>query len=237
VALRIEARSVVSCRPSRVTEEVIRLPQGTLLQLSGIGDKQAGVAAEGLLAEGADSLLSWGVAGGLDPKLLPGSLILPRAVIGADQSVFHPDAAWHERLCRRLHGRIDFHIGALAHSSAVLIGRDEKIALLRCSGAIAVDTESAAVAQVAQEAGVPFMAVRAVVDPPDLTIPASALASLDAQGRLRPLRLLAALAQHPGELVVLIRLGLNFRAAQAALRKATRLAGEKLLAPEQAGVV
>ncbi len=71
--------------------ELIHLPTGSLMLLSGMGAHRARLAARTLLENGATALVSWGVAGGLAPGLSPGSLILPETIIAIDQSVYPAD--------------------------------------------------------------------------------------------------------------------------------------------------
>jgi hypothetical protein len=62
-ALKAEAMVLVK-RPMAVGE-VLHLPEGKLVKLSGIGPKQARLASEALVENGATALLSWGIAGGI----------------------------------------------------------------------------------------------------------------------------------------------------------------------------
>lgn len=229
VAMTAEARTLV--RKPIIAGELIYLPEGILVQLSGVGARRARGAAKNLLELGASALLSWGCAGGLVPALSPGSLVLPRVVIGNDQFSSSTDPTWHERLSNRLKGCLDFHQGPLAESAKVLRTSAEKRILSERTGAIAADMESGAVAGMAQEAHVPFMAIRAIADSLDAIIPGTSLAAVDEFGQLNPLKLLRGLIGHPLELFPMIRLGFNFRAAQATLAKIVRLAGHNLLVP------
>ncbi|MBW2148098.1 MAG: purine phosphorylase [Deltaproteobacteria bacterium] len=231
-AMTAEAR-ILAKRPMEAGE-VIHLPEGAMMQLSGIGARRACSAARNLLEKGATALLSWGSAGGLISGLSPGSLVLPKTIIAADQSVYPIDATWHELLTSRLKAHVDFHKGPLAESTIILTGCVEKTTLFRRTGATAADMESAAVAVVAQEAGVPFMAVRAITDPVEMAIPHSAITAIDEFGRLRPSKLLKGLARHPLELFPLVRLGRYFHAAKTTLATVARLAGSNLLFPYQA---
>ena len=97
VAVTGEARSLV--KQSVANGDLIRLPDGAMLTVSGIGPKRATVASRALLENGAAALLSWGSAGGLSPDLFPGSLILPKAVIASNRSCYCVDATWHNSLC------------------------------------------------------------------------------------------------------------------------------------------
>src|SRR5512137_389790 len=106
--------------------DLIQLSGGTVIQLSGMGPQRAEVAGRNLLGHGATDLLSWGSAGGLVSALSPGSLVLPGKVIGADQSYYSTDPAWHRRLFDRLKGSLDLHQGSLAESATALKGSTEK---------------------------------------------------------------------------------------------------------------
>ena len=225
-ALNSEARTLAN-RPLR-TRTVIQLKENTLLKVSGLGAKRAHAAAESLLAKGATALLSWGSAGGLAASLLPGNLILPKTVISSDQSVFPVDADWHESLCRLLRGYEDFHTGPLAESPTVLTSPAEKRAFSEQYDAMAVDMESASVAQMASDARVPFIVVRAIADPLEMTLPLSGLEAIDRHGRLQPLKLLHGLIRNPAELFLLIRLARHFRDARRTLATVARLSGENL---------
>ncbi len=232
VAVTAEARSLT--KEPIPKGEVIRFPGGAMLSVSGMGPKRAAVASRVLLEKGARALLSWGSAGGLAPKLSPGSLILPKTVISSNQFLYHVDAIWHASLCNRLEGQVDFQTEPLVESSTVVRTPAEKGILFRETGAIGVDMESAAVATVAHEARVPFLAVRAVADSTDTTIPESALNAFDEFGRLHFLKLIQGLAKDPTELLGLVRIARNYHAAQRTLAAVERLTGKDLLVPRGA---
>jgi len=229
VALKAEARGLVKKPIS--ADEVCRVSEETIVKLSGLGPKMAHLAGRTLVKEGATALLSWGSAGGLSTELFPGSLIIPETVFSSNQTGYLVNTTWHERLCSRLNGHVNFHTGPLIQSTTVLINPDEKRALFKNFGAVAVDMESVAVARVALQAKVPFVAIRAISDPAYMAIPASAMAGVDEFGGLHPLSLLKSLARHPQEIFALVCLCRNFLAAQASLNKVLRLTDHKLLAP------
>jgi adenosylhomocysteine nucleosidase len=227
VAVTAEARTLT--KEPIPKGELIDLPGGAMLIVSGMGPPRAARTSRALLERGATALLSWGSAGGLASKASPGSLILPKTVIASDRSLYHVDAPWHERLCNRLKGYVHFHTEPLVESSKVVRTPAEKGTLFRETGAIGVDMESAAVAAMAQEAQVPFMAVRAVADAMNTTIPECTLNTFDEFGRFNLIKLVLGLAEHPAELFGLLRIGRNYRAAQRTLAAVVRLAGRDLL--------
>ena len=119
--------------------------------VAGIGCDRARDAASRLIERGARALLSWGVAGGLSPRLRCGDLLLPRRVVSS-RGEWRTHDGWRMRLLRVLP---DVHeIDALHCSEEPLISMDDKGALA-ARGFAAVDMESAGVAEAAAQAGVP----------------------------------------------------------------------------------
>jgi adenosylhomocysteine nucleosidase len=148
---------------------------GYSVRCEGPGAANARRAAARLIAEGCDVLVSFGVAGGLDPKLKVGDIVRDR-IHSADAPVTSPA---------------------------------QKARLFRTTGAVAVDMESEAVAEVAREAGVRFAVVRAIVDPAHRSLPRA----IRADG----VDWLALLAQ-PGDWMKLMALARDWRRARRALR-------------------
>ncbi len=228
-ALFAEAR--ILSKGLKATGELIHLPGGAMMRLSGIGANRARLTARALLENGATALVSWGFAGGLLPGLSAGSLIVPQDVIAADQIVYPVDSVWHKRLCRQLQGTIDLYKGPLAESPAMLASCGEKKKLFSRTGAIAVDMESASIAWFAKKAGVPFLVVRAITDPAEMAIPRSVQNWVDEFGRVRLFKVIQGVIKRPMDLPLLVDLGRNFRAARAALAIVVLQAGSNLLCP------
>ena len=186
------------------------------VRVSGIGLEAASRAARSLADDGATALVSWGVAGGLDPVLRPGSIVLPTAVIGDDGSRFPITTAWRLSQLALLAPRRDIASGELLSRAAALEGAAAKAQAFRTTGAIAVDMESLAVAAVAAERGLPFLAVRVIVDAATDDLPRAVIAA-SSGGRLRLGRLAAGLLRSPSETAALWRLAGRFRAARGSL--------------------
>ena len=178
-------------------------------------------AAERVLAAGADALVSFGIAGGLDPSLRPGSLIVPDAVIdeaGMRQAV---DAVWQGRMTAALRQAGLACVGGdLLGGGAIAATPLIKSALRQKTRAVAVDLESHLVAREAARQHVPFLVLRAVADPAERYLPPAALIELSAGGRPRLGRVLLSLLCRPGQLGDMIRLAGDTRRALIALRKA-----------------
>jgi adenosylhomocysteine nucleosidase len=182
---------------------------GCALAVGGGSPLGARRMAQRLVEDGASALISFGMAGGLDPALAAGVLLVPRAVLSQD-TAFPCD----EAICAALEGeRIDY---VLAGHEVVVTAVD-KARLWRESGAGAVDLESGAVAEVAAASGLPFAVMRAICDPATRDLPRAAVEALDEQGRVAPLKMAAILARHPSEFIGLVALGLDAARARKAL--------------------
>lgn len=213
VALPAEARCLTArrCRPGELCEA-----GGLLLQVAGVGAERAKRAGEALLAAGACSLLSFGVAAGLAPGLPSGTLLLPDEVVAADGRRLPTDKTWRERWAGRA-AILPVRHEALAETSVALVDSIAKRVLAERTGAIAADMESAAVLALAASAGVPALVVRCVLDPLEQTLPAAALAALRDDGSTDGRALALALWRRPSELGALLALARGNRRALRAL--------------------
>lgn len=180
--------------------------------------------ARELVRQGAKALLSFGLAGGLDPTLAPGDPVLASAVVLSDGTRIETDPAWHASLARGLDGRGRAAAsGAIAGVDRIVATRAEKAALRLRTGAVAVDMESHAVARAAREAGVPLMAIRVILDPANRALPSAALAGIGPDGRTRRLPVFCRLLLKPWQGPALAALR---RANREALDVLGRLAAE-----------
>ena len=178
----------------------------------------------GRLDAGIGGLVSFGVAGGLDPALVPGTVVIARAVLTPEDERIETDAAWAGRLAAALPGSLRRTAAAIAGAEAPLAEPAAKAALLRRTGAVAVDMESHRVAALARQRAIPFLAVRAIADPAWRRLPAAALAGID--GRRLPV--LAALLARPHEAAGVIALARDYRAALGALGRVALRGGPLL---------
>jgi adenosylhomocysteine nucleosidase len=205
-----------------------RLPSGALVAAGGVGLERARALAGRLLDAGATALVSWGIAAGLDPRLAAGALVLPERVIGVEGTAYRVAVEWHDRLRARLASAGEVSVGLLISTGDVVETPAAKRALLERHGAVAADMESSAVARVAAERGVPFVALRAIADPAGGRAPGWVARLLDPSGRVPVGRALGQALLHPRDWVALVALALHFRTARRALRRA----GPALLALE-----
>ena len=81
-ALYFEASCFMPGKPP--ARQPVRLNESTSLIVSGIGRDRAKQAAQQLIGENVDYLVSFGTAGALAPTLRPGDLLLPQTIIAAN---------------------------------------------------------------------------------------------------------------------------------------------------------
>ncbi len=228
-ALQAEAHTLGSAR--RHGPRLMRLHDGALLAISGIGAEAAARAARALGDAGATGLVSWGLAGALDPALEAGDLVLPHTVITPDAARIQTSSDWRDQLAAKIARAAQFSVsdGPLLTSAAPIDTVAAKAEALRTTLAVAVDMESAAVAQVAADRALPFIAVRTIVDTAADPLPQAVLAASRA-GQVRIWRLARELALAPSEIKPLLSLVGRYWAAKRTLRSVARagLAGPQL---------
>ncbi|MGO4326053.1 phosphorylase [Cupriavidus sp. 2TAF22] len=185
---------------------------------------RAEALAQGLrerLAQPCAGVISFGVAGGLDPALLPGKVILATG-IRAGASFWPADAAWLRALSRSLPDAV---AGTLAGDDSPVTSVAAKSALHAATGALAADMESHIAARIAHEYGVPFAACRVVVDPAARDVPPAAVAGMGADGGTDIWAVLKSLLAGPGQLPDLLRLARDAKRARLGLEAARRRVG------------
>ena len=223
-ALAAEARTLGSA--ARHGVELRQLTDGALLAVSGMGGVAAAAAARRLVLAGATALASFGMAGALDPTLICGAVLLPEEVVplaGLEPvvSARATSPQWRQRLRAALPASCIACSGRLLTTDRPLARPAAKREAWRSTGAAAVDMESIAVAQVAGQAGLPFVALRVVVDTAADELPGVVLAA-GSGTQVRVGRLLAGLLLAPGDLGALIRLSARYRIARRVLAAVVR---------------
>jgi len=203
-------------------EPLESLPDGTLIAVTGMGVSAARNGARTLIEAGATALASWGMAGGLDPTLNAGAILLPKEVVGPDGSRVPTAQGWRNRLSSAVSAQAPVRSGRLLTSVRAIGSVADKAELFRATGAVAVDMESLGVGEVAEAHQLPFIAVRVIVDSAGDVLPRAVTAAADRQGHLQLWRLIGALALAPNELAPLIRLARRYRAANRSLAAIAR---------------
>ncbi|SIS53499.1 adenosylhomocysteine nucleosidase [Alicyclobacillus vulcanalis] len=142
---------------------------GWVVRATGVGPARAGDGLMQLLDAVRPALVvGAGVCGGLDAALSSGDLVLPSEAVTPDgeREPLAMDAAFAD-IARRIAGAhgVRAHIGGrMVSVERIASTPADKRELARLSGACAVDQETFAWARASRAAGIPFFAVRAVLD-------------------------------------------------------------------------
>ncbi len=193
-----------------------------LMAISTGGDPDATQrGVEAMVREGAEKLVSFGIAGALDPAMKPGDLVLASAVHLQDGHRQPTDQKW---LVHISHALSEARIADVAGSSTIVATAAEKATLHRDSGAVCVDQESHWVAEIARTNRLPFIVLRAIADRAGDSLPPAVMVGLDAKGNPRTSAVIGALLRDPGQIGGLIRVAFQTRKAlKALLRSRTAL--------------
>jgi hopanoid-associated phosphorylase len=185
-------------------------------------------ALNAAVARGCSGIVSFGTAGGLAPDLEPGALIVADAVEGPFGRI-ETDRRWADRLAASMAtGPLASRLkrGSMAAVAAPLITADDKRALNRSTGALAVDMESHIAGATAAAQRVPFAVCRAIVDPAWRTLPSAAPAGLRDDGSTALGPILRELIRQPSQLGALIQVAVDARAARISLVQARQAMAE-----------
>jgi adenosylhomocysteine nucleosidase len=155
------------------------------------------------------AIISFGVAGGLDPGLTPGTQLVARAIVTPQGERYPSDPAWSARLSTMLGGAA---LVDLAGIDQPVSDPDAKRALFLTTGASAADMESHVAARIAADHGLPFAAFRVVLDPCERRLPHAALAGMRPDGGIALGAIARSILHDPGQIPLLMRTARDARA-------------------------
>ena len=168
-------------------------------------------------------VVSWGVCGGLDPRLRPGDLIFGAEVV-SNGRVVRTDEAVTSSLAQRLgNAGARVFVERVAFSDAPIATAAAKAELRRATGAAGVDMESLIAGQFALEHRIRFAILRAVADPAQRDLPPLALKAVNSDGGVDAAAIIKELIRSPSQFAGLRALAADSRAAFQALKRCRSL--------------
>jgi adenosylhomocysteine nucleosidase len=184
-----------------------RQVNGGMVACAAAQPQKARWLARELIAKGATRLISFGVAGGLEPGLPIGSMILGIHVASRD-GIWTCDKDWLNQLSQKLPAA---HCGGVWGSEILIPTAADKRALYEKSRCLIVDMESQCAAQIAAEASIPFAVLRAVCDASDMEVPPALMAAIGENGSTNYKGAILHLLRHPGQIAGLFHVyrGIN----------------------------
>jgi adenosylhomocysteine nucleosidase len=163
-------------------------------------------------------VISFGVAGGLDPTLKSGDIVVATEVLAGDARWLAELPLNEEQIASVALKRRRVVRGGLAGVEKVIAARAGKAALWSATGAAAVDMESHIAAAYATEVGLPFAALRVISDPASRALPAIAMSAIKPNGDIDLRKVLRGVARNPLSLRALVSTGIDFNRALRSLR-------------------
>jgi hopanoid-associated phosphorylase len=170
--------------------------------------------ARALVQKGATRLLSFGVAGALEPGLPLGSLIIGTHVASVDHK-WDCDVEWVRDLTNKIP---QAHCGGVFGSETLIASAREKRIVYERSRCLIVDMESQCAAQIAAEAKIPFIVLRAVCDSSTMEVPPVLMAAVKEDGGIDYLRAAWNIIRHPKQIPHLFKVSHGMNKAVAALK-------------------
>ncbi len=222
-ALKSEASCLVEKRRFPLYQ-VVEIGERTSFCLSSIGSKAARGAALKLREHDINALVSFGVAAAVSNELIPGDLVLPEAVT-MNGEILPVDLEWRNRLVGAMSKHVTVAGGILASCEEPLTSTQAKLALGEETGACAADMETAAIAKVAAEAGISFLAIRAIVDPIEFSPPEALMSAVYPDGSVDAIQLIKLVLSGSVSIKTLIHLGLGMHVARSALLEVVQRTG------------
>lgn len=194
----------------------------------GLGRDRACDAAKGLLRDGAKALLSFGIAGGLNPSVVCETTVIATAIKAEGMPTVPCSETWAAHLEEALRASTPIVRGDLAYAPGILITSMDKAGAFGATRALAADMESYGVGEAALAANVPFAALRVIADTADEQLPEIALHAMAADGSLKLGETLSRVLKNPGQIPGLLRLGQSTGRARRRLRALAATGAGKL---------
>lgn len=225
MSTRVVAAPLLTVAPTQ--RELGGLGEGdgrTRASVVGIGreaGQEVGRLLDGLLMEAGvcRALVSLGYAGGLDPRLQPGDLVVGNGYrYGARPARAGDAAAGRGAALLRASGLAVTEGAVLTVDEPLLTGRAKRRAR-QGSGALVVDMEGRWIADAAAARGVPLIGIRAVLDEADFSLPPFIATIIADGGRHERTHAIRALSQ-PAAARSFLPLALRSRRASGALQAA-----------------
>jgi adenosylhomocysteine nucleosidase len=207
--VRVDNRESTGSRAFALYHSMSAAAQHVAVQ-TGVGRARAADGARLLIRYfSPQALVSFGFAGGLTPELARGTLVIGTALVCEDSS--RKMAAANRDLVDQVQAAADaeelpVQQGVLVTTHQLVADPAAKSDLRGRSGACAVDMETAGIVEVAHQTGLPWVAIRAIVDGAGDSLPAACLTTLHEDGHVAAGQLIRTICRSPWLLWHFLRL-------------------------------
>ena len=173
------------------------------------------------MRDSVKGIISIGIAGALSPSLNAGDCVVASAIL-SEATSHQTDSTWSAHLRQTLPQSVS---GTVAGAEKIAATMEEKSAIYRETGADAVDMESHVAANFAREHNLPFVALRAISDRADHTLPHAARVAMKPSGGIALGRVLQSVVTRPQQIPALMRTNRETEKAFSALLRCLDLLG------------
>jgi len=194
------------------------------IRISGSNPNRAGELARAQIEAGCSGLISFGVAGAIDPSLNSGDLIVADQILTLEGGVLQTSNQWRSQFVKLAVGFENVFTGPMFGIDFILKKASQKKEIFSRTSALAVDMESHQIGRVANDNCVPFLVVRAILDSAIMDIPESAINIIDYNGKPKLLSILLKLIKRPEDFSKLFTLSRSHSLALASLQRASFIA-------------
>ncbi|MBL8686939.1 MAG: hypothetical protein JNK86_05685 [Alphaproteobacteria bacterium] len=170
----------------------------------------------------AKGIISFGFAGGLDPSIPVGGIIIPTAIRTIDNLLFEVHRNWRKKIIHLMAG-IRIYSGTMLGSDNPIIEKKIKADIYHKFGTIAVDMESHVVASICNKNDVPFCAIRVVIDTANTSLSKQTADIMQKDGSISVSRAIKTILNYPRALKELMILGKQYHHAYRQLNNVARL--------------
>ncbi len=168
-----------------------------------------------LIDQGATHIVSFGVAGGLQPDLPMGALVVGSHVL-SDKGKWACDTMWCGELLKKLPKA---RLAAVYGSDVIVPTAVQKSTLHRQHACSIVDMESQCVAEIASAANLPFAVIRTVCDGATVNLPDIVMQAIGEDGTIDIKKAVRHILRHPQEIFQLPHVVFGMNRALSGLKK------------------
>ena len=189
--------------------------------IAGGSDKKVKSLTQSFIDRQVEGLISFGFAGGLDPDLDVGTVVIAKSVATLSGQEILTSAKWGNKISAQL--GCFYSTGTILGSNYPIIDSQQKIDVFHQTNAVAVDMESYAMAEIAHAHKIPFIIIRVILDPAQKKIHAKIAALFQADGKIDTKGVINILFKEPKLLKEFLDLGKQFYLARRRLNYIARL--------------
>ena len=195
------------------------IEKNIFLCISGIGYKSSLDATKKLIKLNIDALISWGIAGATCNLVNTGDLILAKAV-KRHEKIYCTSDEWCKKIIYYFQGSSHKILNEdIVSTDEICVTPTEKKRLFKKTKALAIDMESAAMAEVAMKNSLDFIVIRAIADNAILNIPEIVIKNIDNYGRIKIIKFISSCILKPSQINQILLLAKSYRKALKSLEK------------------